>query len=142
MIAFCSPTSIPAAWLDQTRTGAVVVTTLTGALGAYGLAKLTVDENGGASGRVLPDTASFMLARSQASPQPIGRKERMGPSQGAPQPAHLTPAVLDDDAFRFTAQYALPNVMHFTVTDGYIAYTGDAVADAFHWEWALHPSPI
>lgn len=123
VIAFCSPTSIPPAWLTQARPGAVVVTTLTGALGAYGLVKLTVGEAGGTTGRVLPDAASFMLARSQANPPPIGLKDRMGSSHGAPRLARLAPDVLEDNAFRFTAQYALPRVMRYTVTDDGTAFT-------------------
>ncbi|WP_162606406.1 ATP-grasp peptide maturase system methyltransferase [Jiangella asiatica] len=123
VIAFCSPTSVPAAWLAQARPGAVVVTALTGALGAYGLVRLVVNDDGGASGRVLPEAASFMLARSQANPQPIGIKERMGPSHRAPHPVRLTPGILDDNAFRFTAQCALPHVMHFTATEGGVSYT-------------------
>ncbi|WP_162452892.1 ATP-grasp peptide maturase system methyltransferase [Phytoactinopolyspora mesophila] len=123
VIAFCSPTSIPAAWLTQARPGALLVASVTGALGSYGLVKLTVNENGTASGRILPDMASFMLARSQANPQPADLKDRMGPTQGAPQPTRLTPAVLEDPAFRFTAQYALPQVMYFTVAEGDVTYT-------------------
>jgi methyltransferase of ATP-grasp peptide maturase system len=133
VIAFCSPTSIPVAWLKQTRPGAVVVTTLTGALGGYGLVRLTVGHDGGASGRLLPEPASFMPARSQANPQPIGLKERMGPSRGAPRPARTSPAILDDNAFRFTAQLALPGVMRFTVTDDDTMHTYLAHSDDGSW---------
>ncbi|WP_157987785.1 ATP-grasp peptide maturase system methyltransferase [Jiangella endophytica] len=123
VIAFCSPTSIPSAWLAQARPGAVVVTTLTGALGGYGLVKLTVDEAGGATGQVLPQAASFMLARSQTNPSPIRLRDRMGPSHGAPRSARITPRLLDDNAFRFTAQLAVPDVMRFTVIDDGTTYT-------------------
>lgn len=123
VIAFCSPTSIPSSWLAQVRPGAVIVTTITGALGAYGLIKLVVGDDGGATGHVLPDAASFMLARSQANPPPIGLKDRMGASHGAPQAARITPEALDDNAFRFTAQLALPHVMRYTVSENDTTYT-------------------
>lgn len=123
VIAFCSPTSVPPAWVTQARPGAVIVTTLTGALGGYGLLRLTVGDDGAAAGRVLPDSASFMPARSQANPAPIGLKDRMGVTHGVPRPARIDPNVLDDNAFRFTAQLVLPGVMRFTVAEDETTYT-------------------
>lgn len=137
VIAFCSPTSVPPAWLTQARPGAVIVTTLTGALGGYGLLRLTVGDDGEAAGRVLPDSASFMPARSQANPAPIGLKDRMGVTHDVPRPARVAPDVLDDNSFRFAAQLALPGVMRFAVTEDETTYT--QLAHHLDGSWArLH----
>ena len=117
VIAFCAFTSVPAAWVSQCHPGAVVVTTITGGLGGFGLVKLTVRDDGTAQGHVLPDHASFMTARAQATPRPTDLKTRQGKPTGPSRPVRVTPDVLRDRSFRFAAQLALPDVITFDVQD-------------------------
>ncbi|WP_157840041.1 ATP-grasp peptide maturase system methyltransferase [Streptomyces megasporus] len=69
IIATCSVTSIPAAWLEQTRPGGLVLADLaTGVEG--GLVRLTVEGPGRATGRFTPTRGRFMAARDDAKTYP------------------------------------------------------------------------
>ncbi|MER6433678.1 methyltransferase domain-containing protein [Streptomyces sp900105245] len=68
LIATCAVRHIPYGWLDQVGDGGTVLATLGGWMGAYGLVKLTVTGRGHATGRFLPGTTSFMIARPHGRP--------------------------------------------------------------------------
>ncbi|MFE7132765.1 methyltransferase domain-containing protein [Streptomyces sp. NPDC057638] len=58
ILATCGVQRIPSAWPGQVRPGGIIVTNI-----GNGIARLTVDGDGGAEGGFLPEDAAFMLAR-------------------------------------------------------------------------------
>ncbi|RKN05691.1 methyltransferase domain-containing protein [Streptomyces radicis] len=61
ILATCGVHRIPRAWLDQLRPGAVIVANI-----GAGIVRLVTREDGGATGRYLPEEAGFMPARPVA----------------------------------------------------------------------------
>ncbi|AVZ73558.1 methyltransferase [Streptomyces lunaelactis] len=105
VIAFCSMRHIPYGLLRQVKEGGTVVVTLAGWGFGHGLVRLTVDDEGGASGRFLPGYTSFMMARTHDLP-PHGPFELL---PGEQRPSRIDPATLDDWSGRFVAQLAAPS---------------------------------
>jgi Protein-L-isoaspartate(D-aspartate) O-methyltransferase (PCMT) len=68
LIATCSVTAVPAAWLEQVRPGGVIVTNLYRQLSGGTLARLTVNHDGTATGRLLDDDGGFMPLRAHQNP--------------------------------------------------------------------------
>ncbi|WP_328747776.1 hypothetical protein OHT57_19765 [Streptomyces sp. NBC_00285] len=63
IIATYSPTHIPAAWLEQSVPGGVILASLVGSLSAYGYARVRVESPELARGRFIDSTVSFMPDR-------------------------------------------------------------------------------
>ncbi|MGK5629634.1 methyltransferase domain-containing protein, partial [Streptomyces sp. URMC 123] len=63
IIATCAVRHIPPAWLHQVRAGGTITTTLSGWMLASGLIRLTVHDDGTATGRFAGDRIGYMLAR-------------------------------------------------------------------------------
>ncbi|MEU1466044.1 ATP-grasp peptide maturase system methyltransferase [Streptomyces sp. NPDC005727] len=105
LIATCAVRHIPYGWLDQVGDGGIVLATLGGWMGAYGLVKLTVTGRGHATGRFLPGTTSFMIAR------PHGRPPRppLVLLPGQTTTTKIPPVLLDDWTGRWVAQLAAPS---------------------------------
>ncbi|MGW4047806.1 ATP-grasp peptide maturase system methyltransferase [Streptomyces sp. NPDC004721] len=105
LIATCAVRHIPYGWLDQVGDGGTVLVTLGGWMGAYGLVKLTVTGRGHASGRFLPGTTQFMIAR------PHGRPPRppLVLLPGRTTTTEVPPVRLDDWTGRWVAQLAAPS---------------------------------
>jgi methyltransferase of ATP-grasp peptide maturase system len=107
VIATCGISTIPYPWVAQTRPGGLILTeALAGGRGM--LVRLTVADDGTASGRFLDYPGLFMTLRQ--APDRIGRPAELPPEQlhGARQAqTMLDPAVLADPAFAFFCQLYL-----------------------------------
>ncbi|WP_242903117.1 ATP-grasp peptide maturase system methyltransferase [Actinomadura terrae] len=106
IIAACSVRTIPTAWITQSASGARILTTVSGWLYGFGLLALQVTGNGYAEGRFLPDTVSFMPARTHAAPPP---PTNLPAPHGDTRPATYPASILDEWMGRFLAQLAAPN---------------------------------
>jgi methyltransferase of ATP-grasp peptide maturase system len=82
IVATCSFPFVPAAWLAQSRPGAMILTNLHRSLGGGALLLLTVAADGNASGAFLPDFGSFMVTRAHSTPDAQALLDRAlrGPS--------------------------------------------------------------
>lgn len=107
LLATCSVATIPRAWLEQTRPGGLVVTTLHRPIGA-GLVLITSNGDGTGEGRVLTEDGRFMPLRAHARPPALAgagrftRRTTKLPFTTATDPAN---------PFEFFAGIALPGVV-------------------------------
>jgi protein-L-isoaspartate O-methyltransferase len=109
VIATASLRKVPPAWLSQVRPGGTILTDLRGDF-AGNLARLTVDSDGSAHGRFLPETVSFMPLRIEEEflQELPGLASRAVSAPGEQRQTRLGPAALRQRAFAFLAQLALP----------------------------------
>lgn len=106
LLATCSVATIPPAWLEQTRPGGLVVTTLHRPIGA-GLVLITSNGDGTGEGRVLAEDGRFMPMRAHAHPPAMagsGTFDRRATT--LPLDTVVDPA----SPFEFFAGIALPGV--------------------------------
>ncbi|MET8029009.1 ATP-grasp peptide maturase system methyltransferase [Streptomyces avermitilis] len=116
IIATCAVRHIPPAWLCQVRAGGTITTTISGWMLASGLIRLTVHDDGTATGRFTDDQIGYMLARPhERPPRPTYYQH-----PGHTRPTRVNPALLDDWTGHFLAQLAAPSAELMNTTDGVI----------------------
>ncbi|MFD9699389.1 methyltransferase domain-containing protein [Lentzea sp. NPDC059081] len=107
VLATCSVSTIPPAWLEQTRPGGLVVTTLHRPIGA-GLVRITSNGDGTGEGLVLVEDGRFMPLRAHARPPAVaGEGEFERGRTTLPLATVIDPA----SPFEFFAGTALPGVV-------------------------------
>lgn len=106
LLATCSVSTIPPAWLEQTRRGGLVVTTLHRPIGA-GLVLIASNGDGTGEGRVLSEDGRFMPLRAHARPPaPAGE----GTFDRRTTSLRLNSVIDPASPFEFFAGIALPEV--------------------------------
>ncbi|MET9429819.1 ATP-grasp peptide maturase system methyltransferase [Streptomyces sp. NPDC003036] len=107
--------SVPSAWVEQTRPGGLIVTTLRGWMRSLGLVRLTVDGEGRAEGPFIAAEPHFMIARQQAAPTSMGMIP--APEEGKTRETRFGRELLSMPDSGFLAQIIMPNARHFTMQD-------------------------
>ncbi|MFD9164629.1 ATP-grasp peptide maturase system methyltransferase [Streptomyces sp. NPDC059558] len=134
IVAYCGTITVPPEWVDQTKPGGIILTTVGGWMYSSELARLTVTEEGTAKGRFLDGRNSFMLARPQ-TPPPLGLLPDL--DQADERPTNLGADALDDWDTRFVAQLAAPRAQRLTLDRG--GRTQHVLIDVDAGTWAaLH----
>lgn len=109
IIATCSFSNVPPAWLAQSAPGAKIVTTFNGPLWGTAMATLAVADDHTATGYFHPGTISFMISRPQQAAGGIDYTSDMFADDDA-MVSDLDPAVFADPTFRFLMQTAFPGL--------------------------------
>ncbi|MDW6061062.1 ATP-grasp peptide maturase system methyltransferase [Streptomyces sp. FXJ1.4098] len=116
IVATCAVRHIPPAWLFQVRDGGTITTTISGWMLASGLIRLTVQDDGTATGRFAGNQIGYMLARPhERPPRPLYYQH-----SGQTRPTRVNPALVEDWTGQFLAQLAAPSAELMTSGDGVI----------------------
>lgn len=133
-IATCALRRIPYAWVRQTKPGGIILATVGPGAWSYGtgLAKLTVQEDGTAQGRIIGRT-SFMPARAEAAVPLSGDLAARAAYADSERKTSLSPDTLDDWMPAFLAQLAAPGtqLVRATSEDRETVYLFDTGREAF-----------
>ncbi|GGL71587.1 hypothetical protein GCM10010129_14030 [Streptomyces fumigatiscleroticus] len=118
-IATCAVRRIPYTWVRQTKPGGIILATLGSWPWGTGLAKVTVQEDGTAEGRII-GRSSFMQARSQATAPLAGDLSARTAYADTERPAKVPPTLLDEWTPSFLAQLSAPGaqLVRATADDG------------------------
>jgi protein-L-isoaspartate O-methyltransferase len=134
VLCTCSVSTIPLCWLDQTKPGGLVVTTLNRPLGA-GLVRIIAGEGPCGRGRVLADDGRFMPLRAHRVPLDDDLVEAVETADGPVRRTALPMSAVASPAsgFEFFAGLALPDTVAISNTalvhpDGsWVRYEGNLV---------------
>ncbi|MFE6912216.1 ATP-grasp peptide maturase system methyltransferase [Streptomyces erythrochromogenes] len=107
VIATCAVRRIPYTWIRQTKPGGIILATLGSWANGAGLAKVTVNDDGTAEGRII-GRASFMQARSQAAVPVSGDLSARTAYADSERQTKVSPLMLDEWMPAFLAQLAAP----------------------------------
>ncbi|WP_431959402.1 methyltransferase domain-containing protein [Actinacidiphila sp. bgisy160] len=105
VIATCSVTTVPPAWIEQTRPGGLVLAPLGPDYGGEGIVRLTVREDGSATGLFVMSSA-FMRLRQQR-PQARPPIEYLGGKKWPGDGDRSTTGVPVDELLPWIAQFAV-----------------------------------
>ncbi|WP_435864692.1 ATP-grasp peptide maturase system methyltransferase [Streptomyces sparsogenes] len=135
VIATCAVRRIPHTWVRQTKPGGIVLATVAPGSWAYGtgLAKVTVNGDGTAEGRIIGES-SFMQARSQAAAPLAGDLSARAAYADSEREAKVAPTLLEEWMPAFLAQLATPGaqLVRATREDGAsLRYVFDADRESF-----------
>jgi methyltransferase of ATP-grasp peptide maturase system len=115
VIATCAVRRIPYTWVRQTKPGGIILSTVGSWPYGTGLAKVTVDDNGTAEGRII-GRSSFMHARAQAVVPVAGDLSARTAYADSEREAKVPPTLLDDWMPAFLAQLAAPGAQFVRAT--------------------------
>jgi methyltransferase of ATP-grasp peptide maturase system len=108
IIATCAVRRVPHTWVRQTRPSGVILATVGSWSYGTGLARLTVQDDGVATGAFLPGAVSFMHARAHHAAPPSGDLAARAAYPDTERPTRIAPDVLDLWMPGFLAQLAAP----------------------------------
>lgn len=129
IVATCAVRHIPRPWLWQVRDGGTITTALSGWMLASGLIRLTVDDQGTATGRFEADRISYMLARPHERP-PRGMFHRL---PGQVRATGADPGLLQDWTGLFVAQLAAPSAEFWNSGDEGDVVLADVATGSQAW---------
>ncbi|WP_445524481.1 ATP-grasp peptide maturase system methyltransferase [Streptomyces cyslabdanicus] len=116
VIATCAVRRIPYTWIRQTKPGGIVLATVGSWPYGTGLAKVTVNEDGTAEGRIT-GRSSFMQARSQAPPPLAGDLSARTAYADTERLTRVPPTLLDEWMPAFLTQLTAPGAQIVRATD-------------------------
>ncbi len=129
LIATCSVLAVPPAWLAQVRPGGVILTNLYRQLVGGCLVRLTVREDGTATGRLLDDSGGFMPLRAHQRPDLWELVKAASSQEGIKRPSHLPVPVSDDgEAWTVFADLLMTGTARTDIT-----------RDDGNVQWLAHP---
>ncbi len=133
IIATCSTDDVPRAWLEQTKPGGVVLANLGGCV-----ARLLVDEHHNAAGRMLPEFAGFIEARSADGPKRLTPQQVLALAAGAGerQPLDLDPREFANPELQVLIGLLLPDLTWVGRTHSDSDLSEHLWADAATSSWA------
>ncbi|MFE9254003.1 ATP-grasp peptide maturase system methyltransferase [Streptomyces sp. NPDC006879] len=133
VIATCAVRRIPYAWVRQTKPGGIILATVGSWANGAGLAKVIVNEDGTAEGRII-GRASFMQARSQAAAPVAGDLSARTAYADSERQTKVSPLMLDEWMPAFLAQVAAPGaqLVRATTNEGtQLLYLFDPERESF-----------
>jgi methyltransferase of ATP-grasp peptide maturase system len=116
VIATCAVRRIPYTWVRQTKPGGIILATIGTWSYGTGLAKVTVNEDGSAEGRVI-GRSSFMQARSQAVVPLAGDLSARTAYADTERRAKVPPTLLGEWMPAFLAQLTAQEAQFVRATD-------------------------
>ncbi|MFF7023718.1 ATP-grasp peptide maturase system methyltransferase [Streptomyces klenkii] len=115
VVATCAVRRIPYTWVRQTKPGGVILATVGSWPYGTGLAKVTVNDDGTAEGRII-GRSSFMQARSQAATPVAGDLSARTAYPDSERATKISPLMLEDWIPAFLAQLAAPGAQFVRAT--------------------------